>query len=342
MTLNARDRATYYELLEKYTTLGVVSLFLKNLNLPYSAGSWPDMREKRLDPAIAEKRISRAQLLGLLSDAEEFGHQNVFLFRCNQNTALQIVNENTLRAGLQRLGRLDLLDNPPIVPIATTATDQRLVQVRLEQVSATLRALVIKTIEFRQYWEKTKETETATRKIKEYDRRLQRAVNVAKLYSDGLLEMRIQSYEQAADYGVALQDFWAQVNPILPQRSFEQVSLKKFKEYLLENRATLEPKIRYAPVLARNEAGYTMALGVPTIEKSLFQDAGAAESYAAFAKHDATVESSNFIWKKQATERPSKDIHIRIAGKVNQFQILVSCERGDYDRVFQDVRDHHV
>jgi hypothetical protein len=342
MRLNARERAVYFELLEKSTTLGVVSLFLKNLNLPYSANTWSEMREKRLEPAIAEDRVSRAQLLGLLADAEEFGHQNIFLFRCNKNTALQFVNEDTLRSGLKKLGRLDLLERPPIVATASTPEDLRLTQVRLEQTSPDSRALVVKAIEARQYWKKVHEEETATRKVKEYNRYIQRAVDVAKLHSNGLLEIRIQMYEEAADYRVALQSFWSQVNPVLPERSFEQQSLKKFKDYLLDNRATLEPKIRYAPLLARNEAGYTMALGVPTIEKSLFQDAGTSESFAAFSKHDATIESSNFIWKKQNTARPFRDIHIRIAGQVNQFSLLVSCERADYERLFQDIENHHA
>src|ERR1035437_653250 len=337
MTLTARERAIYFDLLERYTSLGVVSLFLKSLNLPSSAGTWVDMREKRLEPAIVDSRISRSQLLRLLSDAEEFGHQNIFLFRCNQNTASQLVNEDTLKVSLGRLERLDLLEKPPVI---LGSENFQLTEARLESIGDRRRALVVKGLETRDYWKKVKETETDGRKIKEYERRVERAVNVAKLYDDGLLEIRIQSYEQAADYVNALQAFWSQINPIIGQRSFEQVSLKKFKDYLLDNHEAFKSRITYAPILAENEGGFTMALGVPNQAKSLFENDGATASFAAFSEHEASIRTANFIWKKQATGKASRHIHIRIAGSVNQFQLLVASERADYEHFFQEVKDN--
>ena len=337
MILTARERAIYFDLLERSPSLGVVSLFLKTLNLPYSAGTWVDMREKRLEPAIIDDRISRSQLLKLLSDAEEFGHQNVFLFRCNVNAALQIVNENTLKGSLRKLERLDLLEKPPLV---LGSANFQLTEVRLEPLAGSHRALIVKGLETREYWKKISERETNERKIKEYERRVERAVNVAKLYDDGLLEIRIQSYEQAADYVAALQSFWSHINPIIGQRSFEQLSLKRFKDYLIDNHAAFRSRITYAPIVAENEAGFTMALGVPNLGKSLFENDGASAGYEAFSQHEASIRTANFIWKKQATGKPSRDIHIRIAGNVNQFQLLVACERADYEHFFQELKDH--
>jgi hypothetical protein len=101
---------------------------------------------------------------------------------------------------VNRLDRLDLLEKPRLVPVSDTAENFRLTQVRLEQTSAQHRAVIVKGAEARQYWKKVNETVTGTRKVREYDRIVQRAVNVARLHNDGLLEMRIQLYEEAADY----------------------------------------------------------------------------------------------------------------------------------------------
>ncbi len=141
MSLSAKDKALLFELLPQYTSLGVVSLFLKGLNLSYSAVSWGDMFEKRLEPAIAKGDISRRQLYQLLSDSEEFGHQNVFLFRCSKATASDLVNEDVVKRILKRLDREDLIDSPPII---RTSDDLALSQVRFEIADRGRRALVIK------------------------------------------------------------------------------------------------------------------------------------------------------------------------------------------------------
>lgn len=338
MVLNARERAVYFALLKQYTSLGVVSLFLKKLGLPHSGGSWDEMIEKRLEPAIVDDKITRTALLQLLADAEEFGHQNIFLFRCPRNVASELINEDTVTRELKRLGREDLLQSPPIVD---GAHEPALAQVRFEHEDKK-RGLVVKSVEIRSYWEKVEETRRGSRIIKEYEERSQRAVNVARLSEDGLLEIRIQSYERAADYEAALSDFWSRINPLLPQRKFSPQSIHKFKEYLIKNRATLEGEIRYAPLLARSGTGFTMALGVPDLQQSLFKDKGATEGFAAFAKYDATVETGNFIWIKRADGNPSKDIHIRIAGRVNQFAVVVSCERADHEHVFRSIRQNNA
>jgi hypothetical protein len=147
--------------------------------------------------------------------------------------------------------------------------------------------------------------------------------------------IRIQSFG-SGDYGSALEKFWSVLNPLLPRLKFTEQSVHKFKDYLIKSRASLANKIRYAPLLARSSTGFTMQLGVPDLQHSLFKDKGASESFDAFSRNDGSVETGSFVWIKVANGRPSKDIHIRIAGKVNQF--AVSCEKVDYKLIFDEIR----
>lgn len=337
--LSTKEKRILFDQIKQYTSLTVVTQFLKNLELPYSAGNWPDMFEKRLEPAVKDSKISKIQLLQLLADAEEFGRQNVFLFRCSKNDASGLVNEPVITGALKSLGREDWLSSPPIIEEPGNLT---IAQVRFEHGPTSQRSLVIKAVETRTYWEKIEETRQGKKMFKEYDEQSQRAVTVARLHSDGLLEMRIQSFERAGDYDTAISQFWSVLNPLMPKAKFETESVHKFKNYLIKNRASLSSRIRYAPLLLRSETGYTMALGTPDLQHSLFKDKGATEGFEAFNRNDANVENGSFIWMKMANGKPSKDTHIRIAGKVNQFAVAVSCERADYEFIFDEIRKNNA
>ena len=69
------------DLLRSATSLAVVTDFLKSKNISSSAGSWDEMKEKRLLPALQQQKITVADLKRLLSEAEEFGHNHIFLYQ---------------------------------------------------------------------------------------------------------------------------------------------------------------------------------------------------------------------------------------------------------------------
>ena len=88
--INTSERDRLFKLFKYYSSLAVVSLALKAKGLPYSANTWEEMIEKRLLPALKDQKINRSDLLAVLRDAEEYGSQNIFLYRTTRTNASEL------------------------------------------------------------------------------------------------------------------------------------------------------------------------------------------------------------------------------------------------------------
>lgn len=84
MDISKADLGVAFDLLRKHSTLERVSHYLRVRDLPYAAGSWPAMYETRLLPLLQAGRIDRSDIVTLVREAEEYGRQHVFLFRCSK------------------------------------------------------------------------------------------------------------------------------------------------------------------------------------------------------------------------------------------------------------------
>ena len=69
------------ELLSRATSLGVVSEFLKARGLHHSAGSWDEMRDKRIIPTIGRQKLTIDDLIELLSEVRIWTQPHVFVSR---------------------------------------------------------------------------------------------------------------------------------------------------------------------------------------------------------------------------------------------------------------------
>ena len=88
--------AIIMELLEEVTSLSVVQSFLKERECHHSAGSWTEMTEKRIVPALNKNQIILSDLKRLLASTEEYGASHCFLFTCSKGIAASLLGSERI------------------------------------------------------------------------------------------------------------------------------------------------------------------------------------------------------------------------------------------------------
>lgn len=322
------------ELLRQTSTKETIQEFLKGKGLPIS-GTWEQLRDKRLLPAVRERRCSLGELIDLLRSAEEHGRQHVFLYKCDPKDALAAMDRTRVEAELRRRNDVGLLTNPKILeqPPTPTISDVRWTSAVVDL------AIIIKQVETREAQHPLREERSPDGMIltKTYELRRERAVNLVRLHRDGFLEMRISarrtgSTKYKEDVGL----FWIRLQGLLVQSVFKPVPLTNLKAKIVRDRELLAGRIRFSNSNLRNEDGTTMTVSSRGADADLYGDSGAANSIKAFLDEEGYCEGSNFFFTKN--NELSKDIHVLLTGEANEFAITADCSEGDYEYVLNQIR----
>lgn len=327
------------DLLEATASLSEVSYVLKSYpEVHYSGGSWKQMREERVLPALKSGNLPEAALIKLLRESEEFGTQHIFLYETDKTTAAEIVNRASLAKHLMAIGREDLLAEPDFlsVPGARALADARIETQGMGSV------LVLKSVESRLYYrlEDTHDEKGGQYRIKRYRRIEVRAVDVLRIHSDGLAELRIHSHETGNDYSSEITSAWNFFAHFVSRFKFGDWSISKAQQRLWKNRASLKGILRYSDSRLRDSKGAVLSAATGAQQDSLFDNEHAAKSIDAFWDDDTVCDKSNMWWLKseQPNGVPSRHIHIVIAGAVNEFAVPGQCNKEDYEYVLAQIR----
>jgi hypothetical protein len=328
------------KLLQENSTLGEVCQYLKQKGLPSSAGSWDELREKRLQKRLDDGTLSREHLIDLLRLAEEHGKQHVFLYRCAAKEAAPLTKESTLRPIIKDVGLEKVFLAPRILdqPSTPTVTD-----VRIEEGPAGP-SLVIKIVEQRTYRTFVDQKTDGGYFVLRYKDDKIRAVNVVRLTADGQLDLRVFSHKNANDYRNDISSVWSRVNDVIEASLFKQVSLVTAKNNLLEKRSELKGILKFSRSQLRNQSGVVLSAATGSEESSLFEDVGANKSIDEFLHYKAYCDASNVWWLKGDNGGPgvpSRDVHVILSSSVNEFVLTAKCQKKDYEYVLGQLRAHN-
>ena len=321
------------DLISKVTSLAVVSEFLKAKGLHHSAGSWDEMRDKRISPAIGRQKLRISDLMKLLSEAEEYGRSHTFLYQGKQSDVQRLLGRSHLATISKRLGHTAALDAAILVDLPDKPT---LTEIR-EDTSNERLCWVFKIIETREEREFVEETVVNDRIRREYKVNRARAVNVGRLNESGFLEIRIQSHSNSTLYAADLNRIRTLLRDYLPPDAFKPVSLSKAKNALWESRTAKNRKIRFSDSVMRNDFGTTIAASTGTEQADLFKDSGASGSIDHFLDHGAYCDSEN-IWWLPHDPVTDREIHMLLSGENNEFAITAACTRTEYEYVLNELR----
>ncbi len=333
--ITSADLTIAINLLRRHSSLDVVSQYLKDKSLNYSAGSWAEMREKRLQPALDAGELQRSDIIQLVREAEEFGRQHIFLFTCSKATAYELVNEDVLAKNLKKMNVLSLLDKPRLVEISRGL---ELVDIRIEG-SLGSRSLVIKAVDARSYRRLVDKSVSEDREVLTYELTTERGVNVISVSEAKTVEVRIQSHRNSLDYAAQVEEMFVKATGIVDRLKFTPVSLAKTRLYLIQNRSRLSKTLRFADNLLRDKEGNVMSLASGGAQQNLYEAGNSADKgVAAFLSVGRpTCDEVDCFWLTSANGTPSIDIHTYIAGANNEFTLTAQCSRTDYAHVLSQI-----
>jgi len=238
-----------------------------------------------------------------------------------------IAAENGLLDIMNEPRDLDLPDHPEIVDI-------RVEYVGDPDVGRTLTIKVVETREVKTGFVERRDS-VSGKLVREYSLAKKRAVNVAKLHENGLLELRIASRDNTKKYSDDVASFFNKIKPFLPVSEFRNVSLAKVKDTLVRERENLEG-VRYSQSSARNDVGNVIQLAASTQQENLCDDSGAMAAMNSFLSEDGYVTGANVYFTLPGEER-RQEIHVVLWGELNEFTIPVTCTPEDYVFVLRKI-----
>ncbi|OWQ44257.1 hypothetical protein CDL60_26245 [Roseateles noduli] len=325
-----------FNLIKNATGLSAISDFLKSKGLSHSGGSWDFMYERRIAPAYDEGKISFADLVGLLRDSEEHARQHVFLYGVDAQRAKDMIAATRVEMIAKEQGLTDLLAKPEAINIPDQS---KIVDIRFEDVvhpHGKIAALAIKEVERRESHVLIGTEPTADGYRKVYGTEYSRAVNIARLYASGLLEIRIAARDNTSKYQDDVKRFFKVIGAFFPEGEFTEISLRPAKNKLWNDRKNLDGKVRYGRFLAKNDEGISMVATVGKANDSLTANKGAEKGLQAFIESDGYGHSSNVYFRIPDTD-PVREVHVLVSGDVHEFALLASCSSEDYRYVLEQI-----
>lgn len=317
-------------------TMAPAKDMLKRRELPSSASSWNELWDKRILPAREKAQLADLDLANLLRESEETGNQHVFLYRCNPRTTQRLLAENRVRNELATRGLAPLSALPRVVDQPERPS---LVDVRFEYGSPP-QALVVKAIETRERRQRVGERIQNGRTIEIYEAEMERAVNLFRLHKSGKLELRIQSHS-AKDYREDQLSMWELAGDLLPFDEFDTLPLVHARHQLWAKRGKLVGKLRYRHLEMHNTMGTTLQVSSHQPDDDIAVDRGAVKTIETFLKNKGFFDVVDvYCLKSKLRELPSRDVHVKLGGEVNELSISGRCAKEDHKYVL-DLVDAH-
>lgn len=321
-------------LLQQTTSLVVVRDFLKSRDLKHSAASWDDLINKRLIPAVEANLLSTDELIKLLRSVEECGRQHIFLYKCDKDKIVELLDRTNIEGRLSTAGLLELLDKPKIL---SQPEQPEIVDVRIEGEEAPL-SLTVKQIELREYQKHIKDELHGGYFHKIFETVKERCVNIAKLHRDGLLEIRIGSLSTTTKYSHELRKFIKTIDFLIPGLQLTELSISTAKDRLWSERSTLSSIIRYSDSTIRDEAGNILKAATGSDAADLNASIAVGKSLDLLLKEDGgSYCSSTNLWFKENVQL-TVNTHVLLSGEINEFAIPAHCKEGDYEYVLKQIR----
>ncbi|KAA8693091.1 Uncharacterized protein ALO80_00807 [Pseudomonas caricapapayae] len=329
---DSRLSAVIFELIKKATNQQVVRDFLQEKGVATS-GNWEVLYEKRILPALQQSIFTITDLRELLQTVEEYGRQHTFLYQCEADRAQSLINparvrtiarEENLEALLDTPLDINFPDTPTIVDIRIFHPDPALIPV----------SLTIKIIEKRitKVFDSEQIDREAGTITKKYNFTEKRAVNIATLNHEGLLELRIASQDNSTKYTNLVRDMFMRIRKFIPIDGFGAISLGAAKDKILKDRVPLAQEFRYSNSTAVNNLGAVLQLSSSSQDDNLSSDNGSMAAIDSFLAGDGHVTGANVYAKIQGTN-PQREIHLLLGGDVNEFAVPGACSAGDYSYV---------
>ncbi len=320
------------------SSLDAVSAWLQSRDLPHSLTGWLQAKEKRFQDALDRKKLKPSDLEQLLGELEEHGQQHVLLYKVKKahkvgpQLAPSIVKKALANKKLSGvLGNWTETDAPE---------KRALVSVRFEDTGA----LVVKTLETRDTYKVVNNLEDEGGRKLEFKRRTRaRRVCLARLHSDGLLEVRLGSLSATSSthsYVNEAGTFLKSINWLIPPTHFEPVSLKDFKTHLWRVNRSSRTRIAVLSSSLSSTKKNAASFRAKNRKTDASKDTAVQDGNAAFMKvKGSSLRKAELLWyPKMKGDLPRNEVVATLTDELNEFLTTRACSREDYEIAFNDIR----
>ena len=162
--------------------------------------------------------------------------------------------------------------------------------------------------------------------------------------------MRIESHATSGFFGRArlaprydadVTEAWEITAEILPHEDFEEESLAHAKSSLWKNRKLLKD-VQYSGVKVRNQKGNVVVFSTGEMDANLSTDSEFSSAIDTVYSKESSCERSNLRFlHEDGAALPSRDIHVLIGGRVNEFAIPGLCSKDDYEYALGRLLQHN-
>jgi len=330
---------TVLDLIESQGTLEQASNFLREYDVPHSASTWTDMREKRLKPPITAGTIPEIDLLRYLAEVEEHGDQHVLLFqRAKKADNAFLFDEKQLQAVLNTKHPNLKVNHHNFENLPNKPT---LLEVRISETNG-LKTCLFKIVESRYSLEQPEETIENGYLVIRRQRSEYRAVNVVRFREDGLVDMRIFSHRDVSDYEAMSLSVWAILSNIVDKSDYYPRSLDAAKDSLWDpgKRSQIETLFSLRASNMRNGSGNRVQAATGPVGHSMLDDPSLVASIDRFydKKSGSYVDRTSCALKATGSGGIlARDISLVFHGSPHEYILTSHITRREYEYVLNQL-----
>ena len=326
------NREAVLDLIELHGTLNQASAFLKRRGLTHSAGSWADMRAKRIRPALDSGALDDNDLLELLTLCEEHGNQHVFTYWIEDESYIpRLFDVDAVEARLASSDRLPPLNQHQFVDMPDEKT---VVNVRYDENGD----LVFKIVEKRFFRSNKSENHTNGQVVITYDTVSYRAVHIVRVQQGGQVDVRVYSARDAISYEVEAGVILDMVTTILDRRKLSVRPLDGFRNVIWapDRRAEVSALVAVNNSDHRNHDGSRLRAATAMLDRAIFDDDTLTESVDHFhaGEGDGYCERASLTVLATGSEGAlSRDVHVALLGAEHEFLLPSKVTKREFDYI---------
>lgn len=318
--------------IEAFTSLAVVSAYLKDKDVAHSAQSWKQMIDERIRPRLEDGRLTDLDIRALLREAEDFGRQHVFFFeRSSSATDHSLFDPKRFRQSLKKAGWEQYESGLHIVhgtPSTFSVSD-----VLLDDGKFSIKFVEPRTVELDV--REVANDAIVTRHVV----RVVRAIDVVRIYENGLLEICVGIEHGTPSYSKILDDLWVLVSDFFDVKSFRPMDLQKLKRKVTVGaNEAVKKLVRLTKAESHDADGNKQSLAAGRVGGSLLDHGSIRETLTSFANgKQVRTASASFGFLAQSSGVPSKQINVIATKEVNELIVVRNCTSKDYEYVRDNV-----
>jgi len=320
-----------FEVLENQTTLENVRDMLRSKGLSHSAPSWHAMFEKRLQPGLRDGSIQVEEIVQIISDTEEHGHKHILFFQYDKDKLDDLAHlfDNSHVAKWVKEKKFPekgdyVFEAYPDKPTVT--------EVRIGDGDNT-DAFVVKIAQTLHRKKPGELLELGGRTVWVSEQVPYRAVDVLKVHSNGLIEIRVHTRSNSISYPGAAMAVLNVAHGFFNTVAIPELSLTSVKAYLSDpkNRPKLSKRFEVYEADFKNDQGDRMQSSSLQDRGGIFSSNVMPEVIGQFSsgEHDPYCERVRVSYKMGDV----KKINIILTENANEIITTSNLSRDDYDEV---------